>query len=175
MPHIPFCKPLAVLAGIAALTAIGGQASAQTLLDQYTARLSDQDHYNSNGKRLDTPAQIIRQDRANFHKFGRRDADDTTDQYFSSAKNREWLENMLSGSKPPAAVMDEILNGAPLVQVTIYEGKVQVTLMDGAGGQQGGGQQGGQQGGDGGDQFRPGTMPTFGTEEGQGGGLTLEK
>ena len=35
-------------------------------VESYTARLSERDHYNSNGQRLLSAAAIIRQDRANF-------------------------------------------------------------------------------------------------------------
>ena len=38
--------------------------------------LSEQDHLNSNEQRLTTAAAIIRQDRANFHRFGLRDPAD---------------------------------------------------------------------------------------------------
>ena len=44
----------------------------------YTAYLSKKDRYNSNGERLTSVADILRQDRANFHK-GRRDPADGDD------------------------------------------------------------------------------------------------
>jgi len=45
-------------------------ASADQLLDTYIARLSYADHFNSNGARNnDGGRRVIRQDRANFHKF----------------------------------------------------------------------------------------------------------
>jgi hypothetical protein len=49
---------------------------AQELMESYVAFLSEADHFNSNGERLRSAAAIIRQDRANFHRFGRRDPDD---------------------------------------------------------------------------------------------------
>ncbi|HEY0791934.1 MAG TPA: hypothetical protein VGD78_12795 [Chthoniobacterales bacterium] len=50
----------------------GGISSAQLagsdrLIKSYVARLSERDHFNSQGQRLQSPAAIIRQDRANFY------------------------------------------------------------------------------------------------------------
>ena len=55
-----------ILTAIAVIVAFAGhpQAQAQQLLESYTALLSWNDHYNSNGQRLTEPWQIIRQDRA---------------------------------------------------------------------------------------------------------------
>jgi hypothetical protein len=44
----------------------------------YTTYLSEKDHYNSNGERLTSVADILRQDRANYHK-GRGDRSDEDD------------------------------------------------------------------------------------------------
>jgi hypothetical protein len=44
----------------------------------YTTYLSERDHYNSNGERLKSVADILRQDRANYHK-GRADRQDEDD------------------------------------------------------------------------------------------------
>ena len=51
--------------------AISTPVRAQTLVESYVAFLSEADHFNSNGQRLTSAAAIIRQDRANFHRFGR--------------------------------------------------------------------------------------------------------
>lgn len=99
-----FAKPAAMATLFAALAVVLAvlitPAPAGELLDRYVARLSAADHYNSKGVRLDNPAAIIRQDRANFHKYGKRDPEDQSDRYFATAKNRQWLENMLRGSAP---------------------------------------------------------------------------
>ena len=44
----------------------------------YFTVINENDHYNSNGERLGSVAEILRQDRANYHngKGGRRDEDD---------------------------------------------------------------------------------------------------
>ena len=46
---------------------------AQELIESYTALLSEADHFNSSGQRLTSAAAIIRQDRANYYRYGVRD------------------------------------------------------------------------------------------------------
>ena len=57
-------------------------------LDTYTARLGPADQFNSSGTRLRSAAAILRQDRANFHKFNIKDPEDERDDYFSKKSNR---------------------------------------------------------------------------------------
>ena len=66
-------------------------------------------------------AAIIRQDRANFHKFRIRDEEDEADSFFSSVKNRENLEGMLRRRKLSAGVAAAVINGNPLVQVEVVQ------------------------------------------------------
>jgi hypothetical protein len=61
---------------------------AQELIESYTALLSEADHFNSNGQRLTSAAAIIRQDRANYYRYGVRDADDQGDGFFADEGNR---------------------------------------------------------------------------------------
>ena len=75
-------KALLTMTFLAASMSLSGLAMADELKETYVARLSAKDHFNSSGGRLDSAAAIIRQDRANFHKFGRRDAEDELDYSF---------------------------------------------------------------------------------------------
>ena len=95
-------------------------AKAQVLLESYVALLSATDHFNSNGVRLTQPWQIIRQDRANFHRFGIRDAADEWDSFFSSIQNRAIAEQMLLNGRIPRDVARAIVNGEVIVVVDIY-------------------------------------------------------
>jgi type III secretory pathway component EscR len=92
----------------------------------YEARLSAQDHTTSNGAKLSDVASILRQDRANYHKFKKRDADDQTDNFFSSAKNRvlidSYFKNVYSGNPMSAKDKQAILSGTPLVRVSLVDG-----------------------------------------------------
>ncbi|MCB1479077.1 MAG: hypothetical protein R3D43_00875 [Tepidamorphaceae bacterium] len=140
-------KPAAVAVLVAAIATVLAflidPAPAQdTPIDGYVARLSVDDHYNSKGVRLDNVAAIIRQDRANFHKFGIRDPEDESDGFFSNKGNRALLEKMLRKGKTPGWVYDAIVNDTPLIQVTVYNDFVEVAILDensGAGGAPAGG------------------------------------
>jgi hypothetical protein len=125
--------------GVASLTAamalsllvslgLGSRARAQPPLETYVARLSQQDHYNSNGVRLLTAAGIIRQDRANYYEFGKRDPEDTPDKYFSSVANRARLEQMLLHGTISAATNNEIVNHTPLIVVKVWENYIDVDV-----------------------------------------------
>ena len=113
-----------VLAGFAAPSGAAAQE-----LDRYQARLSPADHYNSNGQRLREAAQIIRQDRANVHRFGKRDPEDQLDSFFASKANRARMEAMLRNGSADPGVRSAIVNGTPLIEVIIYQNAVQVILI----------------------------------------------
>lgn len=74
-------------------------AGAQTLLGAYVAWIGQQDLYNSNGQRLTDFWQIIRQDRANFHRFGIRQSRDEGDPFFADAAARATLEQLVRTSE----------------------------------------------------------------------------
>jgi len=112
--------PIRSFALAALFVAASAPAYADSLQDEFVARLSARDHRNSQGERLESAAAIIRQDRANFHKFNRADDEDESDSFFGSVKNRAIMEKMLErGSATPSALR-AILNGTPLVHVQIF-------------------------------------------------------
>jgi len=92
------------------------------LLESYVAFLSEADHFNSSGERLRSAAAIIRQDRANFHRFGRRDPQDENDRFFADEDNRAALEQMLERGRADPGVISRIVNGTVLIRVNIYRG-----------------------------------------------------
>jgi hypothetical protein len=93
------------------------------LEEAFIARLSERDHFNSRGERLNTIAHIIRQDRANFHRFNRRDPEDQPDGIFHEYENRRILEILVDrASVENGAVAAIIINQTPLVRVNIYSG-----------------------------------------------------
>jgi hypothetical protein len=119
-----------VFAGLLAVLAGATAASADQYLGSYQARISDQDHHASDGYALDTAAQMVRQDRANWHKFGRGDAEDQDDPWFGSTAARARLERMLG--QPGAmsgSVRNAIANGEPVVEVEVYRNSVAVTIV----------------------------------------------
>ena len=89
------------LMSIAALMLAGFAAPALAqggITESYCAYLSNADHYNSKGGRLTTPGQVIRQDRANFHRFNLRDDADDWDSLFADANNRARLEKLMNAA-----------------------------------------------------------------------------
>ena len=110
-------------------------AAAADLIGSYNAFLSRADHYNSQGERLTSAAAIIRQDRANFHKFGIQDDQDESDDYFDDVGNRAVLEQLLNDGDSDAGVLSRIVNSNVMIHVDIYRGRhhrnyVVVTLGD---------------------------------------------
>lgn len=120
-------KSLIMLGGVF-LAAVAAPVQAQSsissggesLLDSYVAYIGEDDLYNSDGQRLTRPWQIIRQDRANFHRFGVRQRGDQGDSFFDSSENRAVLEDMLRRGQISRAAAREIVNGGITVYVDIY-------------------------------------------------------
>lgn len=108
------------LVAIFVLWSSASNVSAQELIASYTAHLSSQDHFNSRAIRLRNAAAIIRQDRANFHRFGIRDPADQWDSFFASKSNRARMESMLNNGSSGRGVRSRIVNGTPIVRVEIY-------------------------------------------------------
>ena len=111
-------------------------ALADRYLCTYTARIAEWDKINSEGQslvsgyNLSSVAAVIRQDRANFHKFNRRDPEDTDDCAFSSPQNRQLLENFLRHGSVTQSSLHRIADGTPLIDVDIYDNHVDVRLQN---------------------------------------------
>lgn len=105
-------------------------SAAEKPIESYYARLSAEDHFNSSGERLTTAAAIIRQDRANFHVYGKRDQEDGSDYTFSDKANRARLERMIANGHYLGGAERAVLNGTPLIYVEIYEDSVTVSVRD---------------------------------------------
>ncbi|MBS0602279.1 hypothetical protein [Plasticicumulans sp.] len=97
-------------------------------LEAYIARLSAADHYNSSGERLRSAAAIIRQDRANLHRYGVRDPEDETDRFFAAADNRARLERLLADGFLDRTTERIIVEDTPLVRVEVWPNHVEVRL-----------------------------------------------
>ncbi|GGX47698.1 hypothetical protein GCM10007385_14360 [Tateyamaria omphalii] len=69
----------------------GAPTSAQQFTFEYYAVLSPQDTYNSRGQPLNDVCGIVQQDRANVHKFGKRDSADTVDLFFTTPERRAMI------------------------------------------------------------------------------------
>ena len=82
---------------------------------EYTARLSAEDHRSSKCAALTDAASIIRQDRANYHRFNKRDREDTGDSIFSDETKRGQICALVNWSKDTEKT---IIQRTPLVKVT---------------------------------------------------------
>src|SRR5437868_14746749 len=105
-----------LMAGVAAVL-LPTLARAEEPLETYQARLSHADHFTSGGARLSGVAEIIRQDRVNIYKYESSDPEDQPDAYFKTEANRLKLEDLIANGSTSAQAREEIIYGAPLVQV----------------------------------------------------------
>ncbi|MGR3464178.1 hypothetical protein [Limimaricola sp.] len=100
------------LALTAALAILAPPALAQEEITSYTAWLSPNDMVNSRGVRLTGIAAILQQDRANYHRFGRRDQYDGGDGLFASREMRARIPDLYArGPGAPAYILDDIRSG----------------------------------------------------------------
>ena len=125
-------KSVLALAFAALFTAT--PAFADELIESYNAFLSRADHYKSYGTRLTSAAAIIRQDRANFHKFNLQDEGDENDNYFDNVNNRALLERLLNEGTSDPGVLRTIVNREVSIHVDVYRSEhhgdyVIVTLL----------------------------------------------
>ncbi|MBC7282299.1 hypothetical protein [Hoeflea sp.] len=109
---------------VAAALVWAGAAAAQSTPDTYTDRyctlVSDADKISSTGTRLTDAASILRQDRANFHRFGKADPDDLGDASFATAEARARMPAMIDKGKLDPAVAREINQGNPVICTDIF-------------------------------------------------------
>lgn len=108
------------------LLALSPLIYAEEPIDSYVARLSEADHTNSDGQRLKSAGDVLRQDRANVHKFNVMDSEDQVDNTFADLKSRERIPMMLQRGKIDKATKVAILNGTPVVLVNIYKNRIEV-------------------------------------------------
>jgi len=98
------------------------------LVESYVTRIGPHDKYSSRGVKLEKVAEIVRQDRANYYKFYKRDPEDRPDQFFSSMKNRALLEKMVRRGSISRTVKRAILYDYPLIRVNVYKHRVDIEL-----------------------------------------------
>lgn len=122
-------KKLLACLGIAALCSTSAYAE---YLCSYTAYISDGNKYNSNGVSVikgvnkNSAAQVLRQNRADVHRFGVGTFGDTEDCYFDSIETRNQLPQMLNRGNISKSTIRQIINGNPLLQVDVYSTYIDV-------------------------------------------------
>ena len=113
-------KRFAVLAAVIFSLWGATSATAQQVVESYVAYIGRSDLYNSSGARLTQPWQILRQDRANFHRFGISQQGDQWDSFFGSIDNRAIMERMVMNGYIEPSAARSIVNGGAIVLVEIF-------------------------------------------------------
>ena len=108
-----------IIAGLLA-ACLATPLAAQELIGQYTAYIANDDLYNSSGARLSEPWQVLRQDRANYHRFGIRQPGDQWDPWFGDIDNRAAMERMVMQGRIDPVARRNLVNGGAIVEVFIY-------------------------------------------------------
>jgi hypothetical protein len=86
----------------------------------YSAYISGNDLTNSSGARLGDAASVIRQDRANFHRFGLADKSDESDPLFDDSFARSAIPDLIrSAGGIDSAAANRIMRGNVQVYITI--------------------------------------------------------
>ena len=102
-----------------AFLVLAGPAAAQNVIGGYQAFIGTADLHNSKGVALSAPWQVIRQDRANVHRFGIQQSGDDWDGWFGTAENRAALEHwVMTGAMSPSA-RARIMSGGATIYVEI--------------------------------------------------------
>lgn len=107
------------LAAVAAVSLVGA-AAAQNVIGSYSAYIGWDDLHNSNGARLTAPWQVVRQDRANYHRFGISQPGDQWDPFFGDYNNRAAMEQMIMNGAIDPAAAQILMQGGATVFVQIY-------------------------------------------------------
>jgi len=122
---------------LALLMCLPAAGFAKDYLCTYQARISPEDKFNSageplkkNGSDVAIVAAILRQDRANYHVFNKRDPEDQTDCVFDQKKNREIFERFVRNGSISGEASYSIINGNPLINVEVYQEYVKVRIME---------------------------------------------
>lgn len=97
-----------------------GHAQAQPMTAQYVAYIGQADLFNSSGARLSAPWQVLRQDRANYHRFGIAQPGDEWDPFFDDAADRAMMEEMLAEGYISSQAAADIMSGGATVIVRIF-------------------------------------------------------
>lgn len=120
----------AAFAALLMISSAAGAAVAQEVIGSYSAWIGVDDLYNSNGQRLGEPWQVLRQDRANYHRFLIRQQGDEWDPFFADANNRASLEQLVRRGRIERTAGAAILRGNVMVHVTVWGTRNRIDWID---------------------------------------------
>ena len=111
----------AILKIIAVLMLSTILSEAQHFRVGYVTYISKKDLMSSGGKKLTSAAAILQQDRANYHKFKKRDKGDTDDGgFFAELKNRSNFPTLLKRGKVHKSMLNLIRKGDVHILVELF-------------------------------------------------------
>jgi hypothetical protein len=99
-------------------------------LSGYTARLSAQDRLNSNGTRLTELSAILRQDRANYHRFNKKDAEDGDDPWFNTTSGRSFFDSAQINVVGNKSDLNRLLQEDVVIHVEKVGTVLRIRLLD---------------------------------------------
>ncbi len=100
--------------------AVNAQSMPDEVMTSYVAYIGTDDLYNSRGERLSSAAQVLRQDRANYHRFGLRQRGDESDALFDTAPNREVMTRIFERDGIDPDLARYIMSGNVRVYVEVW-------------------------------------------------------
>ncbi len=99
--------------------AVAVPAQAGFYADRYCTTVSDRDRVNSQGVRLTTVAQILQNERANFHLGRHRDPGDQSDDTFAHRENRFEIATILGADSVGPFLKDDLVQGQGPVNICV--------------------------------------------------------
>jgi hypothetical protein len=99
----------------------------------YTAKISSNDKKNRSGKKLlSSPSRegilnSIRMDRANFHRFLKRDAEDTSDCLFAELAARDSMDKMLSQTVLSAQLINRMWREEVVLSIKVFPDRLEIS------------------------------------------------
>ncbi|MEL7183909.1 MAG: hypothetical protein AAFY65_04725 [Pseudomonadota bacterium] len=117
-----------------------GAAQADRQAAAFFIEVGREDFFNSKGQPLRDVASVIRQDRANFHRFGIRHPGDESDPYFSNVGFRQAIPDLVNAGNLDGYLRGVLGRGWPgwnadyLVQLCASGGQLTRMLIDPADG-----------------------------------------
>ena len=106
------------------LTLYGNCANAGSYQDFYCTTISKEDRSNSKGLRLTSVAQIIQNERANFHLGRHIDPNDQTDISFADPSYRAAIPKIITANSAGPILSEELIYGDDAVDICV--------MLDGA-------------------------------------------
>ncbi|XDA98040.1 hypothetical protein AB1M95_18390 [Sulfitobacter sp. LCG007] len=91
-----------------------------TQIAYYLAYIGPEDMYNSSGARVDSLGGVLQQDRANFHRFGVRHAQDQGDPIFASREWRAQIPAMVAAGGNDRGDLARMARGGQPFMVNVF-------------------------------------------------------